>query len=68
MKEEKSRFKVVLDIAKKAHEMEEEIRNAELFEKKEEPIKKINEVKPYRNLSLEAHDDYFNEPNDEGKE
>ena len=36
--------------------------------KKEEPIKKINEVKPYRNLSLEAHDDYFNEPNDEGKE
>lgn len=68
LKEEKSRFQIVLEIAKAANEAEEEMRNQELFEKKEDPIKKINEYKAHRNFSLEAYNEYMNGTKEEESE
>lgn len=67
MKEDKSRFEIVLEIAKRAHELEEEARNKELFEKKEDGIKKINDVKTPRNFSLEAYRNFFQTEKEEDK-
>ena len=68
MKEEKSRFQIVLEIAKAANIAEEEMRNQELFETKEDPIKKINEYKAHRNFSLEAYNDFMEKSKEEDKE
>lgn len=68
MKEEKSVYEKVIEIAKKAQEMEDEVRNKELYEKKEEPIKKINDVRIHRNFSYEALKEYFKEQKDADEE
>lgn len=70
LKEEKSVYEMVIEIAKKAQEMEDEVRNKELYEneKKEEPIKKINDIRVHRNFSYEALKEYFKEQKDADEE
>lgn len=67
MKEERSRFEIVLEIARNAHDLEEQARNQELFEKKEEGIKKINDVKAPRNFSLESYRNFFQDKKEDDK-